>query len=329
MQKRSKFLTFVLSCIPGVGHFYLGLMVRGFTFIAAFFGWITFVAALSMVFSYSGFQVLLLALPIIWFYSFFDALHQREKMAAGEEVKDVSPLTELMQGEESGKKSKVWAVIFSFIPGAGHMYLGFQEQGLQLMTGFFLSLFIMDWLRMSFMVFVIPIIWFYSMFDALQKVSQPQVSQKKDFFFVDWLRRNQRFVAYVLIGMGVLLILNRFCFEYMALQYNKYVQTAVVSLLLIGGGIKLLWGTKVEKRAVTGSRMDSSANGTTSFSEETASEKTADKEEEASSGETGAEDGSIEDFEVKTAANGVEQDNAQRPAEKPESDEEDEENAGE
>lgn len=246
MQKRSKFFTFIMSWIPGVGHLYLGLMTRGLIFLAAFFGWITFVVFLCIASQQEGFAVLLLVLPILWFYSFFDALHQRRRMEEGEEVLDVSPIAELTQGAEAGKKSKVWALVFSFIPGAGHMYLGYKEQGLQLMAVFFLSLMAMDWLRMTFVIFLIPIIWFYSMFDALQKVSQPALSVQEDFFLVQWLRDNQRLLAYLLIGMGVLLILNRIVFRHIAWQYNEYIQTAVVSLLLIGGGIKLLRGSKIQ-----------------------------------------------------------------------------------
>ncbi|HHX95106.1 MAG TPA: G-protein coupled receptor [Clostridia bacterium] len=247
MCKRSKFLTLILACIPGVGHLYLGLMTRGLSFLVAFFGWITFVAFLSIASGQEGFAVLLLVLPILWFYSFFDALHLRRRLAEGEEVLDVSPITELTQGTEPGRKSKVWALVFSFVPGAGHMYLGYKEQGLQLMAIFFLSLLTMDWLRMTFIIFLIPIIWFYSMFDALQKVSQPTVSVQEDFFLVNWLRKNQRLVAYLLILMGAFLILNRVVFGYISWQYNQYIQTAVVSLLLIGGGIKLLRGSKVRE----------------------------------------------------------------------------------
>jgi TM2 domain-containing membrane protein YozV len=245
LQKRSKFLTVVLSCIPGVGHLYLGLMTRGFYFMVAFFGWITFVGFLTIASSQESFVVLLLVLPILWFYSFFDALHLRRKIVAGEEVADISPINELTVGTEKGKKSKVLALVFSFIPGAGHMYLGYKEQGLQLMAIFFFSLFVMDWLHMTFLIFLIPIIWFYSMFDALQKSSQ-SMYQQEDFVLTDWLNRNHRVLAYLLIGLGVLLILSKFVFGVIMWQYNEYIQTVVVSLLLIAGGIKLLRGRKLE-----------------------------------------------------------------------------------
>ncbi len=248
MQKRSRFLTLFLSCIPGVGHLYLGLMTRGFTFMVAFFGWITFVSFLFMASRQEGFMVLFLILPILWFYSFFDALHQRRRMAEGEQVEDISLIAEWTKGTESGRRSKPWAMVFSFIPGAGHMYLGYKEQGLQLMAIFFLSLFAMDWLRMTFVIFLIPIIWFYSMFDALQKASQPATSEPDDFFFVNWLNKNHRVLAYLLIGMGVFLIVDKTIFGNLSWQYNEYFQTGVVSLLLMAGGIKLLRGTKIREK---------------------------------------------------------------------------------
>lgn len=246
MQKRSKFLTVVLSCIPGVGHLYLGLMTRGFSFMVAFFGWITFVGFLTVASGQESFLVLLLVLPILWFYSFFDAIHLRRKIISGEDVADISPINELTFGTEKGKKSKVLALVFSFIPGAGHMYLGYKEQGLQLMAVFFFSLFVMDWLHMTFLIFLIPIIWFYSMFDALQKTAQGPMNHQEDFVLGDWLNRNHRMLAYLLIGLGVLMIFSKFVFGFIMWHYNEYIQTAVVSLLLIAGGIKLLRGKKLE-----------------------------------------------------------------------------------
>lgn len=67
-MKKSKFLTFVFSLLPGAGHMYLGLTKKGILFMASFFGIIFISNALY-------FAQLWLILPIIWFYSFFDALN--------------------------------------------------------------------------------------------------------------------------------------------------------------------------------------------------------------------------------------------------------------
>jgi len=39
------------------------------------------------------------------------------------------------------KKSKFATVILSAVPGVGHMYLGWQQRGLQFMLTFFLMIF--------------------------------------------------------------------------------------------------------------------------------------------------------------------------------------------
>ena len=247
MQQKSGFLTILLSVIPGVGHLYLGLMTRGFTFLVGFFGWVVFVTFLAVASHEDGMFVLLLALPIIWFYGLFDALHQRRRLAVGEEVRDVSILTELSESMETGRKSRMWAMLFSFIPGVGHLYLGLKEQGLQLMGAFFLTLFLMDWMRMTFLIFLVPIIWFYGMFDALQKADDPLPRRpEEDLFIFKWFKNNHRFLAYVLIALGLFLLFDRLVVPYIGWEYTRQVQTLIISLLLIGAGIRLLGGSRVQ-----------------------------------------------------------------------------------
>ncbi len=67
MQHKSKGLTFFLSFVPGLGHFYLGLMNRGLQIMIAFFS----VMFLSDLFHLFGFLM-----PVIWFFGLFDALQQ-------------------------------------------------------------------------------------------------------------------------------------------------------------------------------------------------------------------------------------------------------------
>ncbi|HOC06658.1 MAG TPA: hypothetical protein PKN71_04980 [Bacillota bacterium] len=68
MKKRpSKTLTFFLSFCPGVGHLYMGAMTRGLQFLILFFGLWAAIDIFSLrVFSF--------AMPVLWFYAFFDAL---------------------------------------------------------------------------------------------------------------------------------------------------------------------------------------------------------------------------------------------------------------
>lgn len=81
MQK-SKALTFFLSFLPGLGHYYLGQMNRGLQIMIMFFGSIFL----------SSFIGLDLATPyiatIIWFYSLFDSLQQHRNIQEKQEVID-------------------------------------------------------------------------------------------------------------------------------------------------------------------------------------------------------------------------------------------------
>ncbi|WMJ23771.1 hypothetical protein RBG61_03655 [Paludicola sp. MB14-C6] len=68
-KTKSKFLTFIFSLIPGAGQMYQGLMKKGISIMGAFFGIIAF-----SVFLYI--PVINFALPIIWFFAFFDAINR-------------------------------------------------------------------------------------------------------------------------------------------------------------------------------------------------------------------------------------------------------------
>ena len=65
IRKKSSFLTFAFSLIPGAGQMYMGFMKRGVSLMSSFFLFIFLGAWLQL-------GLVLLVLPIIWFYSFFD-----------------------------------------------------------------------------------------------------------------------------------------------------------------------------------------------------------------------------------------------------------------
>ena len=62
------------------------------------------------------------------------------------------------------KKNGFWTFWFSFIPGAGEMYMGFMKQGISLMGLFCLVIFLAYTLDMPAILFVGVIIWFYGFF---------------------------------------------------------------------------------------------------------------------------------------------------------------------
>lgn len=78
-MNKPKRLLYLLAIMPGLGHFYLGLMTRGLQFMLLFFGTIFLT---NLIGSFGFF------LPIIVFYSYFDALQSYSKYREGYELTD-------------------------------------------------------------------------------------------------------------------------------------------------------------------------------------------------------------------------------------------------
>lgn len=70
-MRKSSFLTFCFAFIPGAGQMYLGMMKKGTAIMALF-------AALSFLSGFLNLGILLAALPVIWFYSFFDTFNLKQ-----------------------------------------------------------------------------------------------------------------------------------------------------------------------------------------------------------------------------------------------------------
>ena len=68
MKKKNGFLTFCFAFIPGAGQMYLGYMHRGLSIVGLF----ALIVMAASFFSYFGLGVLVVLLPIVWMYSFFD-----------------------------------------------------------------------------------------------------------------------------------------------------------------------------------------------------------------------------------------------------------------
>jgi hypothetical protein len=260
-QDSERFYTIVLSFIPGLGHFQIGLMTRGLTLLATFLGlgvMVIFVTALS---NRSEFMVFMAALPIIWVYGFFDAVQQVNKKQRGEELVDRTIFEDFEMRREDGKKSKSIATFLAIFPGAGHLYLGLQRRGIQLMSAFLFSIYILDTLRLGIFLFLIPIIWFYSFFDAMQKVSRYGEETIEDVPIIAYFLNHQKWVGIGLVLMGLYYLvmnvflpafspfLNRLINIDVMYWVQGYLQTGLVCLLLIGGGIKLLSGSKQKREA--------------------------------------------------------------------------------
>ncbi|NOU66840.1 hypothetical protein GC096_22595 [Paenibacillus sp. LMG 31461] len=256
-QERSKVL--MLSFIPGVGHFWLGLMQRGLTAMISFFGIAILVFFITILTHNQGFIVFLLSLPVLWFYTMFDALKQLDRKQAGYELVDRS-MFEDFQRDEHGRKNRTLATIIAIFPGAAHLYLSMTKRGIQLMAVFLFSIYVLDVLRLSLFFFLIPILWFFSFFDALQSISKYENGTLTDKPLVENWTAYQRYIGAVLIVFGGYYIFSdvfvQFMYQFLPASrnymylINNFSQTFIVAVLLIGGGIRLLLNRKQPDAAI-------------------------------------------------------------------------------
>ncbi len=70
IRKKSAFLTFWFSLLPGAGQMYMGFMKRGISLMSSFF-------LLIFISVWLNLSPLLFAMPIIWFFAFFDTHNLR------------------------------------------------------------------------------------------------------------------------------------------------------------------------------------------------------------------------------------------------------------
>ena len=68
-RQRNKFWNFCLACMPGAGQMYLGFFKQGISLMTIFMGCC---ALISLI----GVDAIAFALPIVWFYAFFDAINK-------------------------------------------------------------------------------------------------------------------------------------------------------------------------------------------------------------------------------------------------------------
>lgn len=244
-----RFFTILLSFIPGLGHFQMGLMQRGLSFLIMFFGLITMMFFVTGITHENVFLLFLGLLPIIWLYCMFDAVQLIHRKQSGEVLIDRTLFDEWESGRIEGRRSKVLATLLSAFPGAGQMYLGLQKRGLQLMILFLGSFYIIDVLRLSVFLFILPVIWFYSFFDGLQQTSRYGVLPLEDTPLVKGKGNQGHWMGITLVLFGIYYIVMNLLVPTLDMWYpdlrishriHEYLRPVLVSLILIGGGIKLL-----------------------------------------------------------------------------------------
>ena len=166
------------------------------------------------------------------------------------------------------KKSKFFTFIFSFIPGAAEMYMGFMKQGVSLMAVFALSIVGMACSLQALFCPVMILVWFYGFFHArnIAALSEDNFMALSDSFIWEGLMEEKGFKIssptirkwaagfLIVIGAGLLwdnlsgiaynLIPNRY-WDLIYPIVNR-IPEVVIAVLIIIIGFKLISGKKEE-----------------------------------------------------------------------------------
>lgn len=118
-KQRSKFWNFCLACMPGAGQMYLGFFKQGISLMSIFMGCC---AIISLI----GVDAIAFALPVIWFYAFFDALN-KNSLSADEFSKLEDDWLIIKDTDElkfNVKKVRIIAAVILILIGINSLYNG-------------------------------------------------------------------------------------------------------------------------------------------------------------------------------------------------------------
>lgn len=172
------------------------------------------------------------------------------------------------------QKKGFWTFIFSFIPGAGEMHMGFMKQGISIMSVFWLIIGMASLLNMGALLFVLPLLWFYSFFNVhnLKSLTEEEfysieddyafhldafISDKKNF-----IQKYRNIVAIILILMGLTILWNnsyRFLIDILPQYFGHIIYLIgnmipqfVLGMAIIVLGISMVKGKKKELDEIEG-----------------------------------------------------------------------------
>lgn len=166
------------------------------------------------------------------------------------------------------KKSKFFTFIFSFMPGAAEMYMGFMKSGLTLMTLFVLFFLALALGLGDFFGALAVVVWFFAFFHAVNYsgLNDEEFSKLEDMYIWDeFLGQGKvsfnnktvtKWIAAVFIIIGISMLWSFFSDVVYRLIPEAYwddiapvvgnIPEVIVSILLIVIGFRLVVGKKKE-----------------------------------------------------------------------------------
>ena len=160
------------------------------------------------------------------------------------------------------QKHGFWVFIFSLIPGAGEMYMGFKKQGISIMLLFWGAIALASITGLGWLAMFLPVIWFYSFFNVhnLKSLSEEEFFSVDDNYILHmdqfsgdirkFLQKHRNTTAWILILFGICILWSRFTsLLYLIVPYdledyvynicNSLPQIAI-AIGIIAAGIYLL-----------------------------------------------------------------------------------------
>ena len=166
------------------------------------------------------------------------------------------------------KNNSLWRFLFSLIPGAGEMYMGFFKAGTSLMSLFFFFIFAAASIGFGELLIIDVIVWFYSFFHVHNLAAMPD----EEFYVVednylfslenvlekgrDFSNGGRKVFAGILIVVGSFMtwrgalylagaVLPWSVYSYL-LQLTNFIPRILVGILIIMLGVAMIRGKKKE-----------------------------------------------------------------------------------
>lgn len=153
------------------------------------------------------------------------------------------------------KKNSFLTFCFAMMPGAGQMYLGLMKKGTSIMSLFFGVIATAMVLDFPWLMFILPVLWFYAFFDAINYNNMPYEEKEfvEDKFLFDdrelrfLVTNNKTLVGIICIILGSCVIYNNIISQLLSIIHNSFFRqllrempTILIAAFIILFGIGLV-----------------------------------------------------------------------------------------